>query len=96
MKTPEPKTLEKALVSVLEELGLGKKIRQLRALEVWNEAVGERIARVATPERIDGGKLVVRVSNAPWRSELVFLKKEIMVKLNKALGEEVVKEIHFR
>jgi len=96
MKRSEPKELGVALAAVLKDLGLGKKIKQVKALDVWRRVVGERIAQVAVPERIDEGKLVVRVSKAPWRNELVFLKREIIAKLNAALGDEVVKDIHFR
>lgn len=96
MKASEPKQLGVALAAVLHDLGLGKKMKQVKALEIWKQVVGERIAKVTSPERIDGGKLVIRVSKAPWRNELVFLKKEIIAKLNAVLGEGVVQDIHFR
>ena len=96
MKTSSPKQVDAVLSSVLRELGIGQKIKQLNALELWNDVVGEQIARVTSPERIERGQLVVRVSKAPWRNELMFLKKEIIAKLNNALGEEIVKDIRFR
>lgn len=96
MKQSQPKSINTVLTSVLHELGLGQRMKQQRALEVWSDVVGERIAKAAKAERIERGKLTVRVSKAPWRNELLFLKKEIIAKLNNALGEEVVKEIQFR
>lgn len=96
MKTPDPKSLDSVLATVLRELGVGRRIKQLKALDIWAEVVGKQIADATNAERIDGGKLVIRVSKAPWRNELLFLKKEIIAKLNKALGEEVVKDIILR
>ena len=96
MKASNPKPIETVLASVLQELGLGSRIRQLKVLDVWAEAVGEQIAKVTSPDRIERGKLIVRVKKAPWRNELIFLKRDIIAKLNQILGEEIVKEIIFR
>lgn len=96
MKTSNPKPLNAVLASVLQELGLGRRIKQLKVIDLWADVVGEQIAKVTIAERVNGGKLIVRVSKAPWRTELVFLKKEIIGKLNQAIGEELVKEIIFR
>lgn len=96
MRASEPKPIGAALTSLLEELGLGQRIRQLKVLEVWSRVVGERIAGVAMAEHIDRGRLIVRVSKAPWRTELLFMKRQIIERLNSALGEQIVKDIIFR
>jgi predicted nucleic acid-binding Zn ribbon protein len=96
MKTSEPKQLSLLLDDVMTELGIARRIKEMRALELWAGTVGKQIADSTEAERISGGKLVVRVKRAPWRNELIFLKKEIIAKLNKAIGEEVVKDIIFR
>lgn len=96
MRTSNPKPIDRVLSSVLQELGIGSRIRQLKVLDVWAEAVGEQIAKVTSPDRIERGKLIVRVKRAPWRNELVFLKKDIIGKLNHVLGEDIVKDIIFR
>lgn len=96
MKTSEPKQLSLLLNDVMTELGIGQRIKQMRVLEVWARTVGKQIAEATEAERISGGKLVVRVKKAPWRNELIFLKKEIIAKLNSTMGEEIVKDIIFR
>lgn len=96
MKTSNPKSLGTVLETVIAELGIGQRVKQLKVLDLWPDVVGKQIAGVTNPERINGGKLVIRVSKAPWRNELLFLKKEIMLKLNKAIGEDIVKDIIFR
>lgn len=96
MKRIQPRTLRASLEAVMNELGLSLRIKQMRVLEIWVDVVGKQIADVTTAERIVNGKLTVRVSKAPWRNELVFLKKDIIAKLNRAMGEEIVKDIIFR
>jgi predicted nucleic acid-binding Zn ribbon protein len=84
------------LGDVIRELGLGKKIRQYEAIDVWKDVVGESIAGVTEAEYIAGGKLFVRVARPTWRNELVYLKRELMEKLNTALGDEIVTDIIFK
>jgi hypothetical protein len=38
----------------------------------------------------------VRVSQAPWRNELLFLKKELIAKINSRMKREIVNDIVFR
>jgi predicted nucleic acid-binding Zn ribbon protein len=96
MKPSRPKPIESVLSDVLAKLGLGKRLAQWRAVEIWSDVVGEQIARAATADRIDQGKLIVRVNSSVWRNELVFLKADIIKKLNDALGDDIVKDIVFR
>ncbi len=96
MKASNPEPIDRALATLIQELGIGSRIKQLKVLDVWAEVVGEHIAKVTRPDRIERGKLVVHVKKATWRNELTFLKKDIIAKLNQILGEEIVKEIIFR
>lgn len=45
--------------------------------EIWDRAVGSRIALRAQPVRLDRGVLLVRVTSAAWANELSFLGDEI-------------------
>ena len=96
MRALAPKSIGSAIESALSDLGLGKKVRQYEVLDRWQEIVGEQIANVATAERISEGKLFVSVSRAPWRNELLFLKKELIERINKAMHQDIVKDIIFR
>jgi len=96
MKSDAPKPIAEAILCTLHELGIQKKIRQYEVIELWETIVGEQIAKVTAAERIDDGKLFVHVFRAPWRNELVFLKKEVIAKINAVFHEEVVYDIIFR
>lgn len=90
------KKLDVAIREVIKEYGLEEKLKETSVLTSWDEIVGERIAQVAKAKKIKNGKLNVSVENPVWRNELIFLKKEIIEKINKKFKEEIVKEIIFR
>jgi predicted nucleic acid-binding Zn ribbon protein len=77
----------------LKEFGIEKPIKQYEALWVWPLVVGEKIASVTEPKNIVNGKLFIKVKNAAWRNELVFLKKALIEKLNQKTGSRSVKDI---
>lgn len=96
MKRSSPKKLSEGIAAVLHELGMGKKIRQYEVIGLWENIVGEQIAKISVAERISGGKLFVRVARATWRNELIFLKKELITKINRTMNEEIISDIIFR
>ena len=96
MKNTEPRRVRDAIDSVVEQLGLGTRLKQYDVLAIWPEIVGEHIAGIARAERIDRGVLTVRVSRATWRNELLFLKSDLLAKINKHMNGEIVHDIIFR
>ena len=62
----------------------------------WDEIVGRVVAENAQPEAFKGKLLLVRVGSSPWAHHLRFLKSDIIAKINKALGQDLVEEIRFK
>lgn len=93
VRTPEDLTL--ILPRVIRKLGLERGIKQQKALELWKEVAGKPISDKTTPLEVSDGILKVRVKDSIWRQELYFLKEELKDKLNKSLGEEIIKDIRF-
>ena len=58
----------------------------LQVWEVWDEAVGSTIARQSRPAAFKDRMLLVHVSSSTWLHQLRFLEKEMVAKLNAALG----------
>ena len=87
--------ISRAIEKLLRKAGLEKGVAQQNALFVWKEVVGERVAENTIAEKIDHGVLVVRTTTPVWRQELQFQKTTITKKLNKKLGQKVVKDIRF-
>jgi len=64
--------------------------------EHWDRAVGEAVAENAQPAAFKGHILVVHVISSTWIHQLRFTKDEMILKLNQALGKELVREIKFK
>lgn len=71
----------------LERKGLKDALARQEALVGWDEAVGEAIARVARPVRLDGTTLVVEVRSSAWLMELNMMKRKVLGRLNEAFPE---------
>ena len=85
-----------AIAELVSSLGIDGTLRRYAVIARWAEIVGEQIARVTEPQRIDNGVLFVSVKTAPWRAELSVKRLEIMKKLNTAAGADVIRDIRFR
>ncbi len=91
-----PLAIGTVLDGLVKDLGIGQKIEENGVFEVWESVVGQRIAEVARAERVEKGVLLVRVSAAPWRTELTFRKSEILAKIHERMHSDVIHDIRFR
>lgn len=96
MKERLPESIDHVLDALVAQLGIKQKLDQYAVIPLWAEIVGAQIARVTEVERIENGVMTVRVSNAPWRSELTFRRKEILEKIHLTMKADVIKDIRFR
>ena len=63
---------------------------------LWDTAVGDAIAKNTKPEAFKGKLLLVNVNSSAWMHQLQFLKKDMIDKINTALGKELVQDIKFK
>ena len=84
------------LERALERLEIGCKSKEILALYAWVKEVGPQISKVTKPLSMSEGVLNVSVKSPTWANELSMLKGRLIEKLNRALGEEVVRDIRFR
>ncbi len=96
MSRSSPRRLGSVLPALLEKLGLSVGIRNHQLLDRWGEIVGPKIAEVTSAERLTDGKLWISVSHPAWRTELTFIKQELIDKVNDTFGEKIVSDIIFR
>ena len=85
-----------ALDELVNSLGIKTKLHEYDAVLYWDSIVGEQIARMTTATRITKGVLFVSVKTSTWRNELTLRKKEIIDKLNTAIGISTIKDIKFQ
>lgn len=80
---------------ILKNRGWGAKVEEHKVFSVWGEVVGDRVAKNSAPKQINRGALVVITKNPTWTQQLTMMKEKIIKKLNKRLGDDIVKEIRF-
>ena len=71
-------------------LGVRQRLAECRAQLAWDEVVGASLAQHARPLRVRNGRLEVAVPAAVWRSQLVFLQRDIIARLNARAGADVI------
>ena len=94
-KSASPSLLGDMIQKMFGQLGLTKRLQQYTVVTSWESIVGDRIARVTTPRKVQNGVLFVDVKTGPWRTELVMRKGEIMKKIRQSVGRSVLKDIRF-
>ncbi len=80
---------------VLDRYRLRDEYTQQRALTVWDDVAGNRIARLTRAIRFQAGVLWVEVSSPAVAQELSYLKDAYRVRLNELLPQETVQNIRF-
>lgn len=85
----------KSLDKLLTETGLAQPLRGWLAIDIWAGVVGDAAARRARATGFEAGRLIVEVDSPAWVSQLGFMKREYIEKLNQRLGEGVIREIQF-
>lgn len=85
-------SLQSLLEAAVAELGLSEKLLEARILLAWDEVAGPLASR-ARPLKIRHGKLEVAVASPVWRTQLSFVKQEIVDRLNTRAGKKVIAEL---
>ena len=67
-----------------------------RIWDIWNHAVGEAVSQNTRPAAFKGHLLQVNVSSSSWLHHLNFQKKELIEKINQALGKPLVRDLTFK
>lgn len=80
---------------VAKRTGLESKLSEAKIFEIWQKEVGVDVSNHTTPVKLFKGKLFVRVDESIWMSQLTFIKKDIIDKLNKSINANLVKDIFF-
>ena len=88
-------SIKDVIDKIARQTGLGSKLKEVKILEQWYKEVGIEISNHTTPIKLFNGKLFVKVDSPVWMSQLTFIKKDIIDKINKAMNEKLIKDIFF-
>jgi predicted nucleic acid-binding Zn ribbon protein len=88
-----PVPIGDALAQVGAELGLADPAALRAITERWSEVVGDAIAHHARVRSLRGTRLTVGVEAGPWATELRYLEREVLARIDDLVGPGVVTEV---
>ena len=92
-KNPSWSATGEILRAVVPHFAQSHRWQEYQVWEIWEDVMGEMLARKARPKKIHNGKLFVTVSNSALMQELQFAKATIRDRLNTKLGTNAVRDI---
>jgi predicted nucleic acid-binding Zn ribbon protein len=88
--------LGEALLDVARALGMEGPLRAVEILRVWPRAVGRTVAEHARPVGLQGGMLLVHVTDSAWFHRLSMGRRDIVRNVNDHLDTPAVKSLRLR
>jgi hypothetical protein len=84
------------LPKLLNAAGANPEMAEIAAKIAWTRAAGDGLRRHAIPFRLFRKTLVVSVADIIWQKQMQSMSLELISRINKLLGREVVQDIEFR
>jgi len=89
----EDAPLKDLIDKMLRSYGLGPKLDEVKLIKVWEEVVGQMIARHCKDLYFREGTLTVIIDSAPLRQELSLARSKLIEKLNQKMGKRMVDKL---
>ena len=89
----QPEGLDVLLARVIGSLGAQRKLAECRAMLAWPDAVGPVLARHTHALRVAHGRLEVAVPTSVWRNQLSLMQRDLVSRLNRIAGAEVISNL---
>ena len=84
------------LPKLLNAPGANPEMAEIAVKLAWTRAAGDGLRRHAIPFRLFRKILVVSVADIIWQRQMQSMSAELISRINKLLGREVVEHIEFR
>ncbi len=95
-KRPSLNPLPDILSRFLKTHGMAIHMLEFKLRQHWPEIVGEHVARHTWPDSVRHRKLYLVAENSVWLQQLLFLKPELLAKINSAADGEALTDIILR
>ncbi len=86
-------TIGDAIKRFLRKSKLKTGIQALQIEEVWAQLMGKTIAKYTERIQIFNHTLFIETNVGPLKQELMYQKEQIILRVNEALGEDVIKDV---
>lgn len=88
--------LGRVIEKMLRKRKMWHQYQQYLIVDQWDHLVGKEIAAVSSARSLQRQVLRVLVSNSTWVYHLTLLKPQLIEKLNRHAGENLVRDIYFQ
>ncbi len=88
-------SIRELIMKNLRAQGLETPLLHRRLVGLWPEIMGDMIAGYTQDIYISNQTLVVHLTNPALRSDLSMMKKDIVKRMNDAVGSQVIAEVRF-
>ena len=96
MKRTEAKNVGQIIDDLLKKENLDVALDEHRACALWPQIVGDGINRYTIKRYVKDGVMTVHLSSASLANELMLNRDRIILRINEALGRDIIHEIIFK
>lgn len=94
-KKEEPQQIGTIINELLSQRGYLSVCKEYGIMRNWQLIAPREFALKSTCERIENGIMYVKVATAPWRQDAVYLKENLLRRIQKDEGCTTIKDIVF-
>lgn len=95
MRKKNTQSLRDVLKDYIQENKLDNKLAEIDLINSWERILGKTVARYTKNIYIRNRILFVETSSPMVRNELMMIRDQIKIRLNKEAGRELIDKIHF-
>jgi predicted nucleic acid-binding Zn ribbon protein len=89
-----PRPAARAFQTALQKVAPQTPLATIQA--AWASAVGEQLAKVATPTSERDGTLTIECTEAVWAQELDLMQDSLLERLRREVGDQAPQALRFR
>ncbi|MCK5863285.1 MAG: DUF721 domain-containing protein [Candidatus Hydrogenedentes bacterium] len=95
MKKNKVEHISNILERMQKTTSLGKNLEQAKIWEHWEKLTGKHLGKHCRPHSIKDGKLRIIVESPVWMHKLSYLKWDLLLRINRMAGKELVSDAFF-
>ncbi len=96
MKKTDSEKVGGVIQQYLREMGLETPLNEHRVIQAWGKVLGPSVSRYTKEVRIYNQVLFVTLTSAALRNELMMRRTELVTRLNREAGAQVITQIVLR
>lgn len=96
MRSGQMNTVIGLLPKLLDASRQNSEVAESAAKVAWTRAAGDGLRLNAVPLRLYQNTLVVAVADGIWQKQLRAMSRELLARVNRILGRDLIKSIEFR